>query len=113
MPDQTVGDLCFGVNDADNPGTAYICGAGDEEALPPSADLVKPSPKAIAQLHHQAKNLSPVFEPGNAETKAEQACYLPMADRGRPFVGKVQGVEGVYIGSGSVISPPPCSGTDR
>jgi glycine/D-amino acid oxidase-like deaminating enzyme len=76
------------------------CGAGDEEPLPPSADLVKPSPKAIAKLQHQARNLSPVFEPENAETQAEQACFLPMADRGRPFVGKVQGVEGVYIGSG-------------
>lgn len=78
----------------------YSCGAGDEEPLPPSADLVKPSPKAIAKLQHQAKNLSPVFEPENAETKAEQACFLPIADRGRPLVGKVQGVEGVYIASG-------------
>ena len=100
MLGRTVRDLNFSIDGADNSGTAYICGAGDEEPLPPSADLVKPSAKAIAQLHHQAKNLSPVFEPANAETKAEQACYLPMADRGRPFVGKVQGVQGVYIGSG-------------
>lgn len=80
------------------------CGAGDEEPLPPSADLVKPSAKAIAKLHAQAKALSPVFEPTNAETQAEQACFLPIADRGRPLVGKAQGIEGVYIASGSVLS---------
>jgi len=34
------------------------------------------------------------------DIQAEQACFLPIADRGRPLVGKVRGVEGVYVGSG-------------
>ncbi|OCF36493.1 cytoplasmic protein [Kwoniella heveanensis BCC8398] len=77
------------------------CGAGDDEPLPPTAAHVKPSASAIKKLHGQAQSLSPVFtQDQNVEVVAEQACYLPIADRGRPLVGKVRGVEGVYIGSG-------------
>ncbi|WVF72077.1 hypothetical protein IAT40_006889 [Kwoniella sp. CBS 6097] len=82
-------------------GTTYICGAGDDEPLPPTAAHVKPSQSAIKKLHGQAQSLSPVFtKEKDVEVVAEQACYLPIADRGRPLVGKVRGVEGVYIGSG-------------
>ncbi|AAW41882.1 cytoplasm protein, putative [Cryptococcus deneoformans JEC21] len=82
-------------------GTTYICGAGDGVPLPPSAAEVSPSKSAIAKLHKQSQSLSPVFtlERG-AEVISEQACYLPIADRGRPLIGKVRGVEGVYVGSG-------------
>nr|XP_019042332.1 cytoplasmic protein [Kwoniella bestiolae CBS 10118]OCF21262.1 cytoplasmic protein [Kwoniella bestiolae CBS 10118] len=77
------------------------CGAGDDEPLPPTAAKVSPSPSAIAKLHKQAQALSGVFTPEqNVEVVAEQACYLPIADRGRPLVGKVRGVEGVWVGSG-------------
>jgi glycine/D-amino acid oxidase-like deaminating enzyme len=79
----------------------YRCGAGDNEPLPASANEVKPSPEAIAKLHRQAQAISPVFtEAQGVEIQAEQACFLPIADRGRPLVGKVRGVEGVYVGSG-------------
>lgn len=83
-------------------GTTYICGAGDNEPLPDTAADVKASPDAIAKLHKQAHALSHVFDSskGEADVVAEQACFLPIADRGRPLVGKVKGVEGVYIGSG-------------
>ncbi|WWD16036.1 hypothetical protein CI109_100461 [Kwoniella shandongensis] len=82
-------------------GTTYICGAGDDEPLPPTAAEVKPSPSAITKLHAQAQALSPVFTSAEGvEVIAEQACFLPIADRGRPLVGKVRGVEGVYVGSG-------------
>ncbi len=79
------------------------CGCGDDEPLPPTAAEVRPSPKAIAKLHSQAAALSPVFTKEHGmDVQAEQACFLPIADRGRPLVGKVRGVEGVYVGSGSV-----------
>ncbi|KAK8869699.1 hypothetical protein IAR55_000267 [Kwoniella newhampshirensis] len=82
-------------------GTTYICGAGDDEPLPPTAAEVKPSPSAIIKLHAQAQALSPVFTSAEGvEVVAEQACFLPIADRGRPLVGKVRGIEGVYVGSG-------------
>ncbi|WWD01286.1 hypothetical protein V866_008229 [Kwoniella sp. B9012] len=77
------------------------CGAGDDEPLPPTASKVSPSPSAIAKLHKQSQALSDVFTPEqNVEVVAEQACYLPIADRGRPLVGKVRGVDGVWVGSG-------------
>ncbi|WWC61016.1 uncharacterized protein I303_103594 [Kwoniella dejecticola CBS 10117] len=82
-------------------GTTYICGAGDDEPLPPTAAKVSPSQSAIKKLHKQAEALSSVFTPEEkVEVVAEQACYLPIADRGRPLVGKVRGVEGVFVGSG-------------
>ncbi|KAK1924891.1 putative cytoplasm protein [Papiliotrema laurentii] len=82
-------------------GTTYICGSGDDEPLPPTAADVKSDPKKIANLKVQAEALSPVFtSQAGVSLEAEQACYLPIADRGRPLIGKVKGVEGVYIGSG-------------
>jgi len=77
------------------------CGAGDNEPLPATAADVKPDPHAIKKLHKQAQTLSPVFtSEGGVAVEAEQACFLPIADRGRPLVGKVRGVEGAYVGSG-------------
>ena len=82
------------------------CGAGDSEPLPPTAATITPSKTSINQLLHEAGALSPVFtKEGGMEIQAEQACYLPVADRGRPLIGKVRGVEGVYVGSGWVFSP--------
>ena len=77
------------------------CGAGNNDPLPPTAAEVKPSRRNITTLRRQAAALSPLFDPDQgASIAAEQACFLPIADRGRPLVGKVEGVEGVYIGSG-------------
>ncbi len=74
------------------------CGSSDEEPLPPTSSDVTASPSAISALHTLASSLSPVFD--TATTIAEQACYLPIPDRGRPLVGKVRSVDGVFIGSG-------------
>ena len=78
------------------------CGAGDDEPLPPTAADVRPSPANIAKLYAQAAELTPHFtkDPQYAEVVAEQACYLPIADRGKPLIGTVPGIEGVYVGSG-------------
>lgn len=77
------------------------CGGDDNEPLPATAAEVKPDPKAIERIHNLAQALSPVFtKEHGSEVQAEQACFLPIADRGRPLVGKARGVEGVYIASG-------------
>ena len=79
----------------------YRCGAGDSEPLPATAAEVKPSQESINLLKSQARALSHVFtDEYGVEVQAEQACYLPVADRGRPLIGKVRGVEGVFVGSG-------------
>lgn len=41
-----------------------------------------------------------MFQPDNADVQAEQACFLPIADRGRPLIGRVKGADGVYVASG-------------
>lgn len=82
-------------------GTTYICGESDNEPLPALASSITPSAKAIKNLHEQSQALSPVFDPANGATiVAEQCCYLPMADRGRPLIGKVKGVENIWVGGG-------------
>jgi hypothetical protein len=49
--------------------------------LPASANEVKPSTEAIAKLHRRA--ILPVFtEEQGMEIQAEQACFLPIAERG-------------------------------
>lgn len=80
----------------------FSCGATDDAALPDTADLVTPDLKAIAQLHKQARAISHVFDAssGQAEVLQEQACFLPIADRGRPLIGKVRGAEGVFVNAG-------------
>ena len=40
---------------------------------------------------------------GEADIIAEQACFLPIADRGRPLIGKVKGIEGAFVCSGYVL----------
>lgn len=67
-------------------GTVYICGAGDKEPLPQSADLVKANEKAIKLLIHQASLISP--ELTNKPVLKEQACYLPISEYTQlPLIG--------------------------
>jgi glycine/D-amino acid oxidase-like deaminating enzyme len=77
------------------------CGESNNDPLPDTAADVQPSSKQITRLLAQTQALSPVFtEAHGVEILAEQACFLPIADRGRPLVGKVKGVESVYVASG-------------
>lgn len=73
---------------------------------------MEPDVKAIADLHKQARAISSAFG-DSAEILIEQACFLPIADRGRPLIGKVRGAEGVYINAGHTcwgITQGPGSG---
>lgn len=81
-------------------GTVYVCGLSDNEPLPSSSGQVKPDPFSIELLHTQASALSHIFDSSQAETIMEQACYLPISERGRPLVGPVRGMDGVYVASG-------------
>lgn len=76
------------------------CGASDNEPLPALSSDVHPDPFSIELLHTQASALTPEFSSARSETIAEQACFLPISDRGRPMLGPVKGLEGVYVASG-------------
>lgn len=80
-------------------GTIYTCGETDDEPLPAHSSLVVASDKELNTLHRHITALSPHL--ANAEEVVRQACYLPVSDRGRPFLGKVKGgPDGVWIGGG-------------
>jgi glycine/D-amino acid oxidase-like deaminating enzyme len=67
--------------------------------MPATAAEVTASPSAISSLRKQANALSHVFQ--EAETVAEQACFLPIPERGRPIIGKLKHVDGVYLNAGA------------
>lgn len=79
-------------------GTAVICGGSTETPLPVSSHQVQPEQAQLDKLRAQANTISSALRDGVVET--ECACYLPISDRGRPIIGKVKGVEGVYVGGG-------------
>lgn len=84
-------------------GTIYCCGATDPCPLPAHPADVAPSRELISELKAQAYALSPEALL-NADVLVGQACFLPVCDeekgRDRPLVGKVKGVEGVWVGGG-------------
>ncbi|KAH9819552.1 FAD dependent oxidoreductase [Melampsora americana] len=80
--------------------TVYICGAGDDEPLPPRPADVKVDTTAIFKLKSHAKAvIDPEFLVDSDQevipTLAEQACYLPV---GQPLVGRLS--PGVVVGTG-------------
>jgi glycine/D-amino acid oxidase-like deaminating enzyme len=76
------------------------CGETDPAPLPETAADVTTSPEAIAQLHRETIAICPTTFEG-AETIAEQACFIPVSEEDKkPWIGKLRGVNGVYIGAG-------------
>lgn len=67
-------------------GTVYVCGGGDDEPLPATAEEVVFDGKKTSDLVEQSAVLAPEVlsieegkKGGGATLVAEQACYLPMA----------------------------------
>ncbi|BEI83590.1 hypothetical protein CcaverHIS002_0401940 [Cutaneotrichosporon cavernicola] len=82
-------------------GTVVICGASCAVDLPETAGDIIGDPASVDKLRTQAAGISPVFsEEGGAAFESSTACFLPIPDRGRPVIGKVPGMEGVYVGGG-------------
>lgn len=82
-------------------GTTYFCGTAGDDPLPDTADDIPICKTALKKLHAEARALAPVFRAENGATVVkEQACYLPKSGKDRPLVGRVRGVEGVWVGGG-------------
>ncbi|ORY25520.1 putative cytoplasm protein [Naematelia encephala] len=82
-------------------GTIYMCGTAGPDPLPATADKIPVSHEALKKLHSEARALTPILWSENgAQVVMEQACYLPRPARGRPLVGKVKGIQGVWVGGG-------------
>lgn len=82
-------------------GTVYVCGGSDEEPLPRLAEEVSHDAKKTAALVEQTAALSPeVLAPqAGAKVEKEQACYLPIPQRGN-FIVAGDSKSGVWIGGG-------------
>ena len=76
----------------------YVCGEGDDDALPDD-------PKDVEFLADKCKKLKDNLETMCPSTKGsevlkEQACYLPCTSNGAPIIGAIPGYEGAYIATG-------------
>ncbi|KAL4377220.1 hypothetical protein GQ457_02G039970 [Hibiscus cannabinus] len=81
-------------------GEVYICGMSAEEEVPDDPERIVGDPASIAMLKRVAKNVSSHLTEGEAQVKAEQACFLPCTDDSLPVIGQVPGVTGCYVATG-------------
>ncbi|KAI4327407.1 hypothetical protein L6164_019873 [Bauhinia variegata] len=81
-------------------GEVYICGMSAEEEIPDNPEQIWGDPESIRMLKRVAKTLSSHLGEGEAEMKAEQACFLPCTDDGLPVIGEIPGIKGCYVATG-------------
>lgn len=81
-------------------GEVYICGMSSEAEIPDDPEEIVGNPESIEVLKRVASSVSSHFREGEAEVKAEQACFLPCTDDGAPVIGEVPGVKGCYVATG-------------
>lgn len=81
-------------------GEVYICGMSSTEEVPDDPEQVAPNPESISVLKRVASNVSSHLKEGEAQVKAEQACFLPCTDDGVPVIGELPGMKGCYVGTG-------------
>ncbi len=82
-------------------GTTYVCAISSESPLPIDPVDVAPDPGAIDRLQRMCGELSPAL--ASAKVLARQACYRPITRDGLPLIGRVPGVENVYVATGHSV----------
>ncbi|MBV8889202.1 MAG: FAD-binding oxidoreductase [Alphaproteobacteria bacterium] len=82
-------------------GTTYVCALSSETPLPADPGEVMPDPGAIERLHAMCSALSPVL--AAARVLAAQACYRPIARDGLPLIGRIGGLDNVYVATGHSV----------
>lgn len=70
-----------------------------EEEVPENAEDVRANLEAIGMLKRVAETVSSHLG-GEAEVKAEQACFLPCTDDGVPVIGEMPSMKGCYVATG-------------
>lgn len=78
--------------------TIYICGLSDGAPVPNTSEEVEVESWRCARLRDIATDVIPVLK--ECETVSEQACYLPLSPDGVPVIGRVPGVQDVYMATG-------------
>jgi glycine/D-amino acid oxidase-like deaminating enzyme len=82
-------------------GTTYVCAISSESPLPENPTDVAPDPGAIERLEAMCARLSPVLAASNV--LARQACYRPVTRDGLPLIGRVSGINNVYVATGHSV----------
>ncbi|GKU98899.1 hypothetical protein SLEP1_g11832 [Rubroshorea leprosula] len=81
-------------------GEVYLCGMSAEAEVPDDPGQISGNPESIQMLKRVAKIVSSHLAEGEAQVKAEQACFLPCTDDGVPVIGEIPGVKGCYVATG-------------
>ncbi|CAO2828222.1 unnamed protein product [Amaranthus hypochondriacus] len=81
-------------------GEVYICGMSSTEEVPDDPEQVAPNLESIRVLKQVARNVSTHLNEGEAQVKAEQACFLPCTDDGNPVIGELPGMKGCFVATG-------------
>ncbi|XVE87060.1 hypothetical protein DITRI_Ditri18aG0085800 [Diplodiscus trichospermus] len=81
-------------------GEVYICGMSAEAEVPDDPEQIVGNPESIEMLKRVGRNVSSHLAEGEAQVKAEQACFLPCTDDGVPVIGEIPGVKGCYVATG-------------
>ena len=68
--------------------------------MPNDPEQVAPNPESIKVLKQVASTVSSHLKEGEAQVKAEQACFLPCTGDGVPVIGELPGMKGCYVGTG-------------
>ena len=78
-------------------GDVYICGCSEDytQNLPNSGNEVSVNETSCDRLRRIAIQVSSKLENINVDTK--QACYLPQSQDGNPVIGRLYGLNNIYI----------------
>jgi glycine/D-amino acid oxidase-like deaminating enzyme len=82
-------------------GTVWACAISSTARLPRDPADVAADAGAHARLEALCRSLAPALEA--APIVARQACFRPVTEDGLPLIGRVPGMDGVYVATGHSV----------
>lgn len=82
-------------------GTVWACAISSTARLPPDPAQVAADDGAHARLEALCRSLAPAL--ARAQILARQACFRPVTEDGLPLIGKVPGMDCVYVATGHSV----------
>ena len=82
-------------------GTVWACAISSTSSLPRDPADVMADAGAHARLEALCRSLAPAL--AAAPIVARQACFRPVTEDGLPLIGKVPGLDGVYVATGHSV----------
>jgi glycine/D-amino acid oxidase-like deaminating enzyme len=82
-------------------GTVWACAISSTARLPRDPADVAADEGAHARLEVLCRSLAPAL--ADAPIVARQACFRPVTEDGLPLIGRVPGVDGVYVATGHSV----------